>query len=48
MACTGCAARRARAVKWLMVAAERVRLLTERATTTSQPSQPAKSEPPTE
>lgn len=48
MACTGCAARRARAAKWLMVAAERVRLLTERQVMPVQPSQPAKSEPPTE
>lgn len=48
MSCTGCAARRARAAKWLMVAAERVRLLTERRTAPEQPSQPAKSEPPTE
>lgn len=27
MACTGCAARRARAAKWLAIAAERARLL---------------------
>ncbi len=47
MSCTGCAARRARAVKWLRIAAERAGLVLATPAAESPTNQPAKSEPTT-